>query len=110
MSLPEFLRINGIGKAKTARVMTTLELGRRAVSEKNGNNISSRCSEKVANYYIPLLKDLKKEQFRILLLDIKNKIIKETHLSGGIKKSRGAMFISLAKNYARKNNIDLNFG
>jgi hypothetical protein len=36
-------------------------------------------------------------------------IIKDTYLTGKIKKSRGAMFISLAKNYATKNNVDLNF-
>jgi len=36
-------------------------------------------------------------------------IIKDTYLSGRIKKSRGAMFISLAKAYAGKNNISLNF-
>ena len=60
LSLSEFLKINGIGRAKAAQVMAALELGRRAVSEKNGNNVSFRCSEEVANYYIPLLKDLKK--------------------------------------------------
>ena len=36
-------------------------------------------------------------------------IIKDTFLSGKIKKNRGAMFISLAKVYASKNNINLNF-
>ena len=36
-------------------------------------------------------------------------IIKDTYLTGKIKKNRGAMFISLAKDYAVKNNIDLNF-
>ena len=36
-------------------------------------------------------------------------IIKDTHLTGKIKKSKGAMFISLAKGYAGKNNINLNF-
>ncbi|MBC8388599.1 MAG: JAB domain-containing protein [Actinobacteria bacterium] len=40
-------------------------------------------SEEVANYYIPLLKDLKKEQFIVLLLDIKNKVIKEVLISQG---------------------------
>ena len=83
LSLSEFLKINGIGRAKAAQVMAALELGRRAVSEKNGNNVSFRCSEEVANYYIPLLKDLKKEQFRVLLLDIKNKVIKEVLISQG---------------------------
>ena len=36
-------------------------------------------------------------------------IIKDTYLTWKIKKSRGAMFISLAKAYAGKNNINLNF-
>ena len=36
-------------------------------------------------------------------------IIKDTYLTGKIKKSRGAMFISLAKAHAGKNNINFNF-
>jgi len=36
-------------------------------------------------------------------------VIKDTYLTGKIKKNRGAMFISLAKAYAGKNNINLNF-
>ncbi|MCJ7665333.1 MAG: hypothetical protein MUO59_01190 [Actinobacteria bacterium] len=34
LSLPEFLKINGIGKAKAAQIMAALELGRRVASEK----------------------------------------------------------------------------
>jgi len=82
-SISELTGIKGIGKAKAAQIMAALELGRRAVSEKNGSNISFRCSEEVANYYIPLLKDLKKEQFRVILLDIKNRVIKEVLISQG---------------------------
>jgi len=44
------------------------------------------------------------QQIRIFL-----SIIKDTYLTGKIKKSRGAMFISLTKEYAGKNNINLNF-
>ncbi|MQY75048.1 MAG: hypothetical protein GH148_05930 [Clostridia bacterium] len=47
---------------------------------------------------------ISEQQIRIFL-----SIIKDTHLTGKIKKSRGAMFISLAKVYAVKNNINLNF-
>jgi len=82
-SARELTDIKGIGLAKSAQIMAALELGRRAVSEKNGNNVSFRCSEEVANYYIPLLKDLKKEQFRVILLDIKNKVIKDVLISQG---------------------------
>ena len=82
-SIVELAEIKGIGWAKASQIMAALELGRRAISEKNGNNKSFKCSEEVANYYIPLLKDLKKEQFIVLLLDIKNKIIKEVLISVG---------------------------
>ena len=47
---------------------------------------------------------ISEQQIRIFL-----SIVKDTHLTGKIKKNRGAMFITLAKVYAIKNNIDLNF-
>ena len=47
---------------------------------------------------------ISEQQIRIFL-----SITKDTYLTGKIKKNRGAMFISLAKAYAGKNNINLNF-
>ena len=47
---------------------------------------------------------ISEQQIRIFL-----SIIKDAHLTGKIKKNRGAMFVSLAKAYAGKNNINLNF-
>jgi len=47
---------------------------------------------------------ISEQQIRIFL-----SIVKDAHLTGKIKKSRGAMFVSLAKTYAGKNNINLNF-
>jgi len=47
---------------------------------------------------------ISEQQIRIFL-----SIIKDTNLTGKIKKNRGAMFISLAKAYAIRNNINLNF-
>ena len=82
-SASELAEIKGIGPAKAVQLIASLELGKRALSEKNGNLLSFRCSEEVANYYSPLLKDLKKEQFRIVLFNIKNRIIKEAVISQG---------------------------
>ena len=83
LSITELSEIKGIGMVKAVQILAAFELGKRAVSEKNGNNVSFRCSEEVANYYISLLKDLKKEKFRVMLLDIKNKVIKEVLISMG---------------------------
>lgn len=82
-SFDELTLVNGIGISKATQIIAVFELGKRALSVQNGNNTRFRCSEEVANYYIPLMKDLKKEQFKVILLDIKNKIIKDILISQG---------------------------
>ncbi len=72
------------------------ELAREIAEELNDSN-SLRAFRMVA-YKIP------EQRIRIFL-----SIIKDTYLTGKIKNSRGAMFISLAKAYAGKNGINLNF-
>jgi DNA repair protein RadC len=79
----ELMSFMGIGKAKASKLAAALELGKRSNAENNGQNSSFKCSEEVASYYTPLLRDLKKEQFRVILLDIKNKIIREELISQG---------------------------
>jgi DNA repair protein RadC len=83
LAVTELAEMKGIGCAKAAQIMASFELGKRMTAERNGSNVSFRCSEEVANYYIPLLKDLKNEQFRLVMLNIKNKIIREVMISQG---------------------------
>jgi len=54
--------------------------------------------------FLNIVDKISEQQIRIFL-----SIVKDAYLAGKIKKSRGAMFISLAKAYAGKNNINLNF-
>jgi len=54
--------------------------------------------------FYTIVDKISEQRIRIFL-----SIIKDTYLTGKVKKSRGAMFISLAKVYAGKNNINLNF-
>ena len=82
-SFDELVSVSGVGISKAAQIIAVFELGKRALSAQNGNNTRFRCSEEVANYYIPLMKDLKKEQFKVILLDIKNRIIKDILISQG---------------------------
>jgi hypothetical protein len=51
-----------------------------------------------------IVDEISEQKIRIFL-----SIIKDMYLTGKIKKNRGAMFISLAKDYALKNNINLDF-
>jgi len=54
--------------------------------------------------FLTIVDKISEQQIRIFL-----SIIKDTYLTGKIKKNKGAMFVSLAKAYAAKNNINLNF-
>jgi hypothetical protein len=72
------------------------ELVREIAEELNDNH--SLGAFRMVAYKVP------EQKIRIFL-----SIIKDTYLTGKIKKNKGAMFISLAKNYATKNNINLNF-
>jgi len=73
------------------------ELLAKEIAEELGDNHS-------LGAFRTIVDKISEQQIRIFL-----SIIKDTHLTGKIKKNRGAMFISLAKAYAGKNNINLNF-
>jgi len=73
------------------------ELLAREIAEELNDNHSLGAFRAIAD-------KIPEQQIRIFL-----SIIKDTYLTGKIKKSRGAMFVSLAKAYAVKNNINLNF-
>jgi len=73
------------------------ELLAKEIAEELGDNHS-------LGAFRTIVDKISEQRIRIFL-----SIIKDTHLTGKIKKSRGAMFISLAKAYATKNNINLNF-
>ncbi|MBE3093190.1 MAG: hypothetical protein IMZ51_05990 [Chloroflexi bacterium] len=73
------------------------ELLAKEIAEELGDNHSLGAFRTVVD-------KISEQKIRIFL-----SIIKDTYLTGKIKKNMGAMFISLAKAYAGKNNINLNF-
>jgi DNA repair protein RadC len=78
----EICDVGGIGPAKAAEIKAAIELGRRY--QKPSLTGASFCSSQdVAVYYQPRMKDLKKEMFRCILLNTKNKIIREEVVSIG---------------------------
>lgn len=81
--MEELCRIPGIGPAKVAQLKAALELGKRAMATplSTGTKISS--SADVFRQFHSLLRDLKHEIFKVILLDAKNAIIKEVTVSEG---------------------------
>jgi len=83
MSLPQLVKVNGIGKAKAITIMAAMELGRRRNAEGPINRERIHSSQNVVELFQPLLADLPYEEFWVLLLSRANKIIERVKVSQG---------------------------
>lgn len=79
----ELMKIKGIGSAKAAALSAAFELVRRVQSQGNPDRATFKRSSDVANHYLPLFRDLKKEVFKVLLLNRANRLIREVPVSEG---------------------------
>jgi DNA repair protein RadC len=79
----ELTTVKGIGSAKAAILSAAFELVRRIQSQKVSDRASFKRSSDVANHYLPLMRDLRKEVFKVLLLNRANRLIKEVFISEG---------------------------
>ena len=79
----ELMKIKGIGSAKAAILSAAFELVRRIQSQKDSSKASFKRSSDVANHYLPLMRDLRKEVFKVLLLNRANRLIKDVTISEG---------------------------
>ncbi|MBR6360082.1 MAG: DNA repair protein RadC, partial [Lachnospiraceae bacterium] len=79
----ELSQIPGIGKVKAVQLAAACELSRRIASSKKpfGNRFIS--SKAIADYYIPMLSKKTREQFYVIVLDTKNRVLHEELLSIG---------------------------
>jgi DNA repair protein RadC len=76
--------INGLGKAKIISMLAALDLGRRSLSKKNDEKIIFKNPKDIYDYYYPLISGLKYELFKVIAVDGRNVLIKDTTISKGI--------------------------
>jgi len=74
IDISEFKEISGLKDAKIAQIKAAIELGRRMMSEEKAFHGVVKSSADVVDFLIPLMRDLKMEQFKVLLLDKGNHI------------------------------------
>lgn len=82
-SVQEICTLKGIGPAKAAQIKAALEIGKRFAQEELKRGEPFRSSSEVFNHYREHLGGLKKEEFHVLLLDAKNRKIKDVRVSEG---------------------------
>ena len=83
-SISALTKENGIGKDKAATLAAAFELARRVDSEKKWfSNKKITSPEDVAEIFLPIFRDEKKEKFVVVCLSSANKIIKHEVISVG---------------------------
>jgi DNA repair protein RadC len=83
VDVSEFKEIMGLKDAKIAQIKAAIELGRRMMSEEKAFNGMVKSSSDVVDFLMPLMRDLKKELFKILLLDKGNRIFEVIDIDTG---------------------------
>ncbi len=83
VSISELCSVNGIGPAKAAQILASIELGRRSLVQPLHSGLRALSSRDIYHHYHPLLRDLKQEVFKLLLFDGKNRLIKDMTVSTG---------------------------
>jgi DNA repair protein RadC len=79
----ELRRIPGIRSARAARLLAAVELGRRTVVQAARPRVQMTSPRSVAEYLMPQYGNRRVEQFGVLLLDTKHRVLRSTVLSVG---------------------------
>ena len=115
----ELCSIEGVGPAKASVLIAAAELGKRMMTAPRKRRVSASSPDEVASLFMEEMRYLKKEYFKVLLLNVKNEIItsedvsigslssSEAHprevFSGAVK--RGAANVILVHNHPSGNPI-----
>lgn len=76
-------RIRGVGPVKAAQVVAALELGRRTLTQAPGERTQLLTPRDAAIYLLPLFGSRPVEQFGIVLLDSKHRVLRTTIVATG---------------------------
>jgi DNA repair protein RadC len=82
-SVEELCRISGVGPAKAAQLKAAIELGKRVLATPLSSGTKIASSADLFHHFYPLLRDLRHEVFKVVLLDAKHAIIREATVSEG---------------------------
>ncbi|WP_026893752.1 RadC family protein [Clostridiisalibacter paucivorans] len=82
-SLEELMAVEGIGRCKAAQILSAIELGKRLAAYNKQDSLQITSPLDVVNLLMEEMRNFKKEYFKIIMLNIKNKIIAINDISIG---------------------------
>lgn len=83
LSIEEITQIKGIGQCKAVQILAAVELGKRVVLENIDEKKKVTSPLDIVDFFMADMKNLKKEHFKIVMLDTKNHIIGVEEVSVG---------------------------
>jgi len=83
-TIEELSQVKGMGEVKAIQIAAAIELGKRIMLFSEEARPTIHSPQDVANLLMPELRDVKKEHFRSLLLDTKNRVQRMITVSIGI--------------------------
>lgn len=103
--LKELMRVAGVGPAKAVQLVAAFEIGRRMETRQERERVQVCSPEDVARVYGPAMRDLKKEIFKVVLLNTANYIMgdytaSEGGLAASIVEPRGVFAKAIVENAA----------
>lgn len=81
--LDELLKIEGVGLAKATKVLASIELGKRLAVLSPARRTAITAPSDVARLLMLKMRDLDREHFKALILNIKNEVLKIVDVSVG---------------------------
>lgn len=83
LSMEDFTKVKGIGKAKALTLMAALEIGRRRQLCQSKEYLHINNSKSAASILMPLLSDLNHEKFCLMCINNNNKLLHYEFVSSG---------------------------
>lgn len=83
MSIRQLCEYNGVGEAKAITILAACELGKRRQSEKAEERPDVGTATRIYNLMHPLMQDLDVEEFWLLLMNQKFRLIKKIRIAHG---------------------------
>lgn len=83
LTMKDLTRIKGVGRVKAIELLCLTEITKRMSKEIHRENLKLVTPQSVADYYMQDMRHLTREQVMLLMMDSKNKMIKDMIISEG---------------------------
>lgn len=89
-SIPELMKIPGIGKKRAIQIVAAMEMGRRKLMNKPDEKVTINSSGELYREMSPVLSDLQWEELWMVLVNARKKVIAKVQISKGGRRETSA--------------------